>query len=84
MKHLLNKDASLPCWEQEAEIGEIQFMNQSGEEAMCNLLNNGFSNPFLSSLAFAWLSGVLKLIRIQVENGGLEESEVSSLCYLKH
>ena len=50
MKHLLSKDASLPCWEQEGQIGEVQFMNQSGEEAMCNLLNNGFSNPFLSSL----------------------------------
>jgi hypothetical protein len=28
-----------------------QVMNQSEEEAMCNLLNNGFSNPFLTSMA---------------------------------
>lgn len=47
---LVKQNASLPCWEQKAQIGEIQFMNQSGEEAMCSLLNNGFSNPFLSTL----------------------------------
>lgn len=47
--------------------GKLRLVSQSDQEAMCNLLNNGFSIPPFS-LAVLRLSGVLKL-RIRADNG---------------